>query len=62
MQRLLVLLLLIGLVSASSAAQETTDFTGSWLMDLSRSESAAQGADASPRMPVNSSLYKRLPN
>ena len=52
MQRILVLLLLIGLVSASSAAQETPDFTGSWLMDVSRSESAAQGANASPRMPV----------
>ena len=52
MQRQLAQLLLIGLFSASSAAQETTDFTGSWLMDLSRSESAAQGADASRGMPV----------
>jgi hypothetical protein len=52
MQRQLVLLLMVGLVSASSAAQEKPDFTGAWLMDASRSHSAAQGADASPRMPV----------
>jgi hypothetical protein len=52
MQRQLFVMLVIGPLCASSAAQEKPDFTGAWLMDATRSESAAQSAEASPRLPV----------
>ena len=45
-----VLLLSLGL--AAAAAQERPNFTGEWVMDMTRSESAAQGPDVSPRRPV----------
>ena len=32
--------------------QERADFSGTWVMDMSRSETPAQAADASPRKPV----------
>ena len=32
--------------------QQKPDFTGTWIMDMSRSESAAQGTDVSPKRPV----------
>jgi hypothetical protein len=37
---------------ATAAGQTRPDFTGTWQMDMSRSESAAQRADASPSGPV----------
>ncbi|HEY7172014.1 MAG TPA: hypothetical protein VH417_14285 [Vicinamibacterales bacterium] len=40
------------LVNLSAHAQQQPDFTGTWTMDMSRSESAAQGTDVSPRTPV----------
>jgi hypothetical protein len=43
-----VLFLLVG----AARAQQKPDFTGTWTMDMSRSESAAQGTDVSPRTPV----------
>jgi hypothetical protein len=46
---------LVGLLLTSPAmvsAQGSPDFTGTWVMDMTRSESAAQRADASPRTPV----------
>ena len=49
-QVLAVLTVLTSVVTA--AAQGRPDFTGTWQMDMSRSESAAQRADASPTGPV----------
>jgi hypothetical protein len=43
---------LILLVNGAAQAQQKPDFTGTWTMDMSRSESAAQGTDVSPRTPV----------
>jgi hypothetical protein len=40
------------LVNGTAQAQQKPDFTGTWTMDMSRSESAAQGTDVSPRTPV----------
>ena len=40
------------LVTGTANAQQKPDFTGTWTMDMSRSESAAQGTDVSPRTPV----------
>jgi hypothetical protein len=37
---------------AAVHAQQRPDFTGTWHMDMSRSESAAQSSSASPHMPV----------
>jgi hypothetical protein len=37
---------------ATPFAQNHPDFSGTWVMDMSRSETAAQGADATPRTPV----------
>ena len=37
---------------STAAAQDRPDFTGTWQMDMTRSESAAQRADASPTRPV----------
>ena len=38
--------------AATVAAQNGPDFTGTWQMDMTRSESVAQRADASPSGPV----------
>src|SRR5258706_3799545 len=35
-----------------AVAQGRPNFSGSWVMDMTRSESAAQAADAAPRTPV----------
>jgi hypothetical protein len=43
---------LILLTSGVAHAQQKPDFSGTWKMDMSRSESAAQGTDVSPRAPV----------
>src|SRR4051812_2146213 len=43
---------LVLLVNGTGQAQQKPDFSGMWTMDMSRSESAAQGADVSPRTPV----------
>jgi hypothetical protein len=40
------------LIGGSATAQRRPDFSGTWVMDLSRSESAAQAADASLKQPV----------
>jgi len=40
------------LVNGPAHAQQKPDFTGTWTMDMSRSESAAQGTDVSPLTPV----------
>jgi hypothetical protein len=40
------------LSSGVANGQERADFAGTWVMDMTRSESAAQRADASPRTPV----------
>src|SRR5262245_36854120 len=40
------------LVNGGAQAQQKPDFNGTWTMDMSRSESAAQGTDVSPRTPV----------
>lgn len=40
------------LVNGAAQAQQKPDFNGTWTMDMSRSESAAQGTDVSPRQPV----------
>jgi hypothetical protein len=40
------------LANGAAQAQQKPDFTGTWTMDMSRSESAAQGTDVSPRTPV----------
>jgi hypothetical protein len=37
---------------ATAAGQDRPDFTGTWHMDMTRSESVAQRADASPSGPV----------
>jgi hypothetical protein len=43
----------VAMLSGSALpAQDRPDFTGTWLMDMSRSESVAQQADASPSMPT----------
>ena len=43
---------LILLTNGVAHAQQKPDFNGTWKMDMSRSESAAQGTDVSPRAPV----------
>jgi hypothetical protein len=43
---------LVLLVNGAVHAQQKPDFTGTWTMDMSRSESAAQGTDVSPRTPM----------
>jgi hypothetical protein len=40
------------LSSGAAMGQDKPDFTGTWRMDMTRSESAAQSADASPKTPV----------
>ena len=50
-QMLAVLITVLSSI-ATAAAQDQPDFTGTWRMDMSRSESAAQRADASPSGPV----------
>jgi hypothetical protein len=40
------------LANGAAHAQQKPDFTGTWIMDMSRSESAAQGTDVSPQRPV----------
>jgi hypothetical protein len=40
------------LANGAAQAQQKPDFNGTWTMDMSRSESAAQGTDVSPRRPV----------
>jgi len=48
MKRLLWTLCIAALVQPGSAAQGLPDFSGAWTMDLSRSESAAQGPEIGP--------------
>lgn len=38
--------------NGTAHAQQKPDFSGTWTMDMSRSESAAQGTDVAPRKPV----------
>ncbi|MGE3507824.1 MAG: hypothetical protein AB7N65_02960 [Vicinamibacterales bacterium] len=51
---ILPLTAIVGLLlfPSGSSAQSERDFSGTWLMDPSRSESVAQAAEASPREPV----------
>lgn len=39
-----------------AVAEERPNFNGSWVMDMTRSESAAQAADAAPRTPVKMAI------
>jgi hypothetical protein len=48
MKHLLYALLVAAFASAAVAAQNPTDFSGIWNMDLARSEEAAQGAPIGP--------------
>jgi hypothetical protein len=49
--------LLVATVNAGAAvAQERPKFDGPWVMDMTRSESAAQAADAAPRTPVHMAI------
>jgi hypothetical protein len=50
-------ILVIGVAALGSQAHP--GFDGAWLMDLTRSESAAQGADASPRQHVRLDIAQR---
>lgn len=47
------------LTAAPHAAQEAQRFTGTWTMDMTRSETAAQGADASPRLPITITISEQ---
>ena len=48
-----ILLSVVGvLFSSTLLAQQRPDFSGTWVMDMTRSGSAAQGAYVSPRTPV----------
>jgi hypothetical protein len=40
-------------------AQERPNFTGTWLMDMARSESSAQQSDSSPRKPITVVVVQR---
>lgn len=51
-KRLLAAVLTLLSTVATAAGQNRPDFTGTWQMDMTRSESAAQRADASPIGPV----------
>ena len=48
MKRLLWTLCIAALIQPGLAAQGLPDFSGTWTMDLSRSESAAQGPEIGP--------------
>src|SRR4051812_41294733 len=50
---LLGALMLASINAGFAVAQDRPDFNGRWVMDMTRSESAAQAADAAPRTPVN---------
>jgi hypothetical protein len=47
------------LVAGNALAQERPNFTGTWLMDMTRSESPAQQSDSSPRKPVTLVVAQR---
>jgi hypothetical protein len=42
--------------AATATAQQKPNFDGSWVMDMSRSESAAQAANAAPRTPIHTAI------
>ena len=56
MPRTLILILSAAIIASFNAglavAQGRPNFDGPWIMDMTRSESAAQAADAAPRTPV----------
>jgi hypothetical protein len=54
MPRTLILsaLMVVSFNAGLAVAEERPNFNGSWVMDMTRSESAAQAADAAPRTPV----------
>lgn len=59
-----ILLLSVALASGIELlahAQERTAFNGTWVMDMTRSESAAQAPDAAPKTPVRIGIMQ-LPN
>jgi hypothetical protein len=45
-------MLITSLDAGWAVAQERPNFNGTWVMDMTRSESAAQAADAAPRTPI----------
>src|SRR5687768_12714102 len=48
----LTALIVASLTAGSVKMQERPNFDGAWVMDMTRSESTAQAADAAPRTPV----------
>jgi hypothetical protein len=49
---LLSALMVLSFNAGWAVAQEKPNFNGAWVMDMTRSESAAQATDAAPRTPV----------
>jgi hypothetical protein len=48
MKLLTAIICVVGVASVGPAAQSVPDFSGTWTMDLSRSEAAAQGTPTGP--------------
>jgi hypothetical protein len=49
-------LLTASMSAAPALAQQKPNFDGAWVMDMTRSESAAQAANAAPRTPIHMTI------